>query len=169
MKIFKFNHKILVLCAFALITVTSCNNKNQEKMNQENTIGLFPKGDQLPNEWFTGNAFLSPLLAKDKNNEFSAGAVTFEIGARTNWHTHPKGQVLIVTEGSGFYQEKGKPAQIIKKGDVVNIPENVEHWHGASAKTSMTHIAITNFKEDVQVTWLKPVTDEEFNQVNNEQ
>lgn len=169
MKIFKFNHKILLLCAFVLITVTSCNNKNQEKMNQENTIGLFPKGDQLPNEWFTGNAFLSPLVAKDKNNEFSAGAVTFEIGARTNWHTHPKGQVLIVTEGSGFYQEKGKPAQIIKKGDVVNIPENVEHWHGASAKTSMTHIAITNFKEDVQVTWLKPVTDEEFNQVNNEQ
>lgn len=169
MKIFKFNHKILLLCAFVLIIVTSCNNKNQEKMNQENTTGLFPKGDQLPNEWFTGNAFLSPLVAKDKNNEFSAGAVTFEIGARTNWHTHPKGQVLIVTEGSGFYQEKGKPAQIIKKGDVVNIPENVEHWHGASDKTSMTHIAITNFKEDVQVTWLKPVTDEEFNQVNNEQ
>lgn len=138
-------------------------------MNKENTVGLFPKGDQLPNEWFTGNAFLSPLVAKDKNNEFSAGAVTFEIGARTNWHTHPKGQVLIVTEGSGFYQEKGKPAQIIKKGDVVNIPENVEHWHGASAKTLMTHIAITNYKEDVQVTWLKPVTDEEFNLVNNEQ
>ena len=169
MKIFKLNHKILLLCTFVLITVISCNNKNQEKMNKENTVGLFPKGDQLPNEWFTGNAFLSLLVAKDKNNEFSAGAVTFEIDARTNWHTHPKGQVLIVTEGSGFYQEKGKPAQIIKKGDVVNIPENVEHWHGASEKTPMTHIAITNFKEDVQVTWLKPVTDEEFNQVNSEQ
>lgn len=137
-------------------------------MNKENTTSLFPKGDQLPNDWFTGEAFLSPLVEKDKNNEFSAGAVKFEIGARTNWHTHPKGQVLIVTEGSGFYQEEGKPAQAIKKGDVVNIPENVEHWHGASAETSMTHIAITNFKNDVQVTWLKPVTDDEFNEVNNQ-
>jgi quercetin dioxygenase-like cupin family protein len=137
-------------------------------MDKVNKISLFPKGEKLPNDWFTGGAFLSPLVSKDKNNEFSAGAVTFEIGARTNWHTHPKGQVLIVTEGSGFYQEKGKAAQVITKGDVVNIPENVEHWHGASAKTSMTHIAITNFKEDVQVTWLKPVTNEEFNQANNQ-
>jgi quercetin dioxygenase-like cupin family protein len=168
MKLFKFNHKILLLSAFIVITIASCNNKNQEKMDQENTAALFPKGDRLPKEWFTGNAFLSPLVSKDKNNEFSAGAVTFEIGARTNWHTHPKGQVLIVTEGSGFYQEKGKQAQIIKKGDVINIPENVEHWHGASARTAMTHIAITNFKEDVQVTWLKPVTDEEFNEANHE-
>ncbi|MDQ0593593.1 quercetin dioxygenase-like cupin family protein [Chryseobacterium ginsenosidimutans] len=137
-------------------------------MNTDNTTSLFPKGDKLPNEWFTGNAFLSPLVAKDKNNEFSAGAVTFEIGARTNWHTHPKGQVLIVTEGSGFYQEKGKAAQAIKKGDVINIPENVEHWHGATAKTSMTHIAITNFKEEIQVTWLQPVSDSEFNDANNQ-
>ncbi|MCM0667054.1 (R)-mandelonitrile lyase [Flavobacterium tyrosinilyticum] len=137
-------------------------------MDKVNTISLFPKGEKLPNEWFTGEAFLSPLVSKDKNNEFSAGAVTFEIDARTNWHTHPKGQVLIVIEGSGFYQEKGKAARAITKGDVVNIPENVEHWHGASAKTSMTHIAITNFKEDVQVTWLKPVTNEEFNQANNQ-
>lgn len=137
-------------------------------MKKQNNEPLFPKGNKLPDDWFTGEAFLSPLVAKDKNNEFSAGAVTFEIGARTNWHTHPKGQVLIVTEGSGFYQEKGKPAQIIKKGDVVNIPENVEHWHGASVQASMTHIAITNFKEEVQVTWLKPVTEEEFNEVNNQ-
>lgn len=160
--------KITVLFAFITIAIVSCNNKNQEKMDKENTVSLFPKGEKLPNDWFTGNAFLSPLVAKDKNNEFSAGAVTFEVGARTNWHTHPKGQVLIVTEGSGFYQEKGKPGKTIQKGDVINIPENIEHWHGASAATSMTHIAITNFKEELQVTWLKPVTDEEFNQVNNQ-
>ena len=162
---FKFKKEALLFVVFSIATV-SCNTNNQEKMDKENTVSLFPRGDKLPNDWFTGEAFLSPLVAKDKNNEFSAGAVTFEIGARTNWHTHPKGQVLIVTEGSGFYQEKGKPAQAIRKGDVVNIPENVEHWHGASAKTRMTHIAITNFKEDIQVTWLNPVTDEEFNAVN---
>jgi quercetin dioxygenase-like cupin family protein len=126
---------------------------------------IFPKGKSLPKEWFVGDAFLMPLVAKDKNNEFSAGSVTFEQGARTNWHTHPKGQVLLVIEGSGFYQEKGKPAQPIRKGDVVNIPENVVHWHGASAVSRMVHIAITNYKDEVQVTWLEPVTDEEYNSV----
>lgn len=162
------NYKKILAVAIIGLSIVSCNNKNKEVMINENTTSLFPKGDKLPNDWFTGEAFLSPLVSKDKNNEFSAGAVTFEIGARTNWHTHPKGQVLIVSEGSGLYQEKGKPAQVIKKGDVVNILENIEHWHGASASTSMTHIAITNFKDDVQVTWLEPVTDEEFNNVNTE-
>lgn len=71
------------------------------------TNEIFPKGQQLPNDWFNGNAFLTPLVAKDKNNEFSTGSVTFEPRARTHWHTHPKGQVLIVTDGNGFYQEKG--------------------------------------------------------------
>jgi len=129
------------------------------------TTEIFPKGQPLPKEWFSGNAFLTPLVAKDKNNEFSAGCVSFEPKARTNWHTHPKGQVLIVIEGVGFYQEKDKPARTIKKGDTVIIPENTEHWHGASASNKLVHIAITNFKDEVQVTWLKPVTEEEYNGV----
>lgn len=127
---------------------------------------IFPKGQPLPKDWFSGNAFITSLVTKDKNNDFSAGSVTFEPGARTNWHTHPRGQVLLVIEGNGFYQEKGKPAQTIKKGDVVIIPEIIEHWHGASAASKMVHIAITNFKDDVQVNWLQPVTDEEYNSVN---
>src|SRR3954469_4458417 len=94
---------------------------------------IFPKGNKLPADYFSGNAFLTPLVAHDKNNEFTVGSVSFEPGARTNWHTHPKGQVLIVTGGEGFYQEKGMPAQPLKKGSVVNIPENSEHWHGAAA------------------------------------
>ena len=132
------------------------------------TTSIFPKGQQLPNEWFVGNAFLTPLVTKDKNNEFSTGVVTFEPNARTNWHTHPKGQVLIVIDGNGFYQEKEKPAQPIKKGDVVNILENTIHWHGASAKSTLVHIAITNFKEDKNVVWLNPVSDDEYNEVNKE-
>jgi quercetin dioxygenase-like cupin family protein len=152
-----------------MVAFTACNNhKNPGKMTTENNSLLFPKGDKLPNDWFTGNAFLQPLLAKDKNNGFALGSVTFEPGARTIWHTHPKGQVLIVTEGRGFYQERGKPAQSIKKGDVVNIPENVEHWHGATAGTKMVHIAVTNYKGEENVTWLKPVTDEEFKEVNRQ-
>ena len=135
-------------------------------MTAQNNTSLFPKGEKLSNEWFTGNAFLQPLLAKDKNNEFALGSVTFEPGARTNWHTHPRGQVLVVTEGEGFYQEEGKSAQVLKKGDVVNIPENIVHWHGASANSQLVHIAITNYKGDKNVVWLKPVTDEEYKAVN---
>jgi len=131
------------------------------------TETIFPKGEPLPKSWFTGKAYLTPLVAKDKNNEFSAGSVTFEAGARTNWHTHPKGQVLLVIEGNGFYQERGKTAQLIQKGDVVNIAENVEHWHGASAQSKMLHIAITNYKGEEQVTWLQPVSENEYNAVNN--
>jgi len=126
------------------------------------TETLFPKGQQLPAEYFTGNAFLTPLVAKDNNNEFSIGSVWFEKGARTNWHTHPKGQVLIVVEGHGAYQEKGSAAQPISKGDVINIPADTEHWHGASSDSHMIHIAITNFKDDKQVTWLQPVTEQEY-------
>lgn len=141
--------------------LTACS----ENKNQENTP-LFPKGKKLSNEWFSGDAYLQPLMDRDKNNDFVLGSVTFEPGARTHWHTHPKGQVLIVTEGVGWYQEKGKPAQVIKKGDIINIPENVEHWHGASANSEMAHIALTNFKGDTNVVWLSPVTDEEYNEVN---
>lgn len=136
-------------------------------MTTENNDLLFPQGNPLPQEWFTGKTYLHAMVAKDTNHEFSIGSVTFEPKARTHWHTHPKGQVLIVVEGNGFYQEKGKPAQAFKKGDVINIPANTEHWHGASANSKMVHIAITNYKEDVQVTWLQPVSDEEYNEANN--
>jgi quercetin dioxygenase-like cupin family protein len=132
---------------------------------QENNA-IFPKGDKLPGDYFTGNAFLYPLLGKDKNNEFALGSVTFEPGARTVWHTHPKGQVLIVTEGEGFYQEKNKKAQSIKKGDVINIPEGVEHWHGASAQSKLVHIAVTNYKDDQNVVWLQPVSEADYAEVN---
>lgn len=155
------NFRIIQLISFCIGILF--NLKAQTQM-ETNTI--FPKGEKLTNGYFTGDAFLKVLLARDKNNDFVMGNVTFEPGARTNWHTHPKGQVLIITEGQGFYQEKGKPAQIIKKGDVVNIPENTEHWHGASAKTGMIHIAITHFKDDVNVVWLQPVSEQEYEEVN---
>ena len=157
-----------LLTLLVVITLTTACNQNKEKKTMETQTenSIFPKGDKLENGYFTGDAFLTVLLAKDKNNEFALGSVTFEPGARTNWHTHPKGQVLIVTEGEGFYQEKGKPAQSIKKGDVVNIPENIIHWHGATANTRMVHIAISNYKGEENVTWLKPVSDEEFKAVN---
>lgn len=128
--------------------------------------GHFSRGERGKEDYFTGIVWVKMLLLKDKNNDFSIGNVVFEPCARTNWHTHPRGQVLLVTEGNGFYQEKGKPATLLKKGDVVNIPENTVHWHGASTNSPLVHIAITNYKGDENVSWLKPVTDYEYNKVN---
>ena len=140
--------------------------KNPAGVTDNHNTAIFPQGDPLPDRYFTGNAYLMPLLARDKNNDFIMGNVSFEPHARTNWHTHPKGQVLIVTDGVGFYQEKGKPARPIKKGDVINIPENTKHWHGAGAGTKMVHIAITHYQGDTNVVWLEPVSDQEYNAVN---
>ncbi len=161
--------KLIAIGLFVATSVatTACLGQNQpQKMIPDSNTSLFPKGEKLTNEYFTGDAYLTPLVARDKNNDFAMGNVTFEPGARTKWHTHPKGQVLLVVEGTGFYQEKGKPAQRIKKGDVVNIPEDVAHWHGASATSKLVHIAITNYQGDKNVVWLTPVTNEEYSEVN---
>lgn len=132
----------------------------------KNQNEIFPKGDKLSSEYFTGIASLYPLVPKDETGTFTAGSVSFEAGARTNWHTHPLGQILLVIDGKGFYQEKGKAARPIAKGNVVMIPSHVEHWHGAAKDSSMTHIAITNIGKQGPVDWLAPVTEEEYEIVN---
>lgn len=159
-------YTIIIFLLTGILFVACKSNNNRKKMATENNSTIFPTGEKLTNGYFTGNAYLKMLLTKDANNNFAIGSVTFKPGARTNWHTHPKGQVLIVTEGRGWYQEKGKPAQTITKGDVINIPENTEHWHGASALSKMIHIAITNYKDEESVVWLQPVMDEEYTAVN---
>lgn len=130
-----------------------------------NEINIFPKGNKGPAEYFTGTPWVQILVSKDETGAYSIGSVTFEPCARTNWHTHPAGQILLVTDGEGFYQEKGETARAIKTGDVVVIPSGVEHWHGAAENHRLVHIAISNFKDDSNVTWLKPVTDEEYHSV----
>jgi 4-carboxymuconolactone decarboxylase len=127
---------------------------------------IFPKGERTNPDYFTGNVWLNTLVPKDETGRYAVASVTFEPGGKTNWHTHPAGQILLVTEGKGFYQEKGKPARSITKGDVVVIPSHVEHWHGASSTSGLTHIAITNNVNGVPVDWLKPVSDEEYKSVN---
>jgi 4-carboxymuconolactone decarboxylase len=91
------------------------------------------------------------------------GIVSFAPGARTNWHTHTNGQILIVAEGVGYYQEKGKPIEVIQSGDVIQIPVNVEHWHGASHKKAMRHFAIIPDCATDKTEWLLPVTEDEYN------
>ncbi len=124
---------------------------------------IFPKGDKAPAEYFTGTAWIKPLVPLDPTLNILIGNVVFEPGTRNNWHTHPGGQVLIVTEGTGYYQEKGGPIRLLQKGDVVRIAPDVVHWHGASPDSEFTHIAISANTQKGVVDWLQPVTDEEYN------
>lgn len=135
-----------------------------ETKNDSITTSVFPLGDKGPSEWFTGEVHIQTLVTPDQIEDlYSVGQVTFEAGGKTNWHTHPIGQVLLVTEGKGWYQERGKQAQQLVPGSVVTIPKDVEHWHGAAKDSKMVHIAISNMKDGTPVTWMNPVTDEEYN------
>lgn len=116
-----------------------------------------------PSEWFTGTVRLDPLfLAAEEPSRATGAGVTFEPGARTAWHTHPLGQTLIVTGGCGQVQRDGGPIEEIKPGDTVWFPPHEKHWHGASATTSMTHIAIQEVLDGSSVTWMEHVSDEQF-------
>jgi 4-carboxymuconolactone decarboxylase len=122
----------------------------------------FPKGEKVNSNNFTGTAWHHPVVTTDSVFNTSMGSVTFELGARTNWHRHPSGQILVITDGAAYYQEKGKPKQTLSKGQVVKCPPGVTHWHGATRVGSMTHLAVSPNLEMGQVVWLEKVTDEEY-------
>ena len=112
---------------------------------------------------FTGNVRIDPAFETQAPQRVYGSSVTFEPGARTNWHTHPLGQTLLVTFGVGLTQEWGGPVQIIRQGDVVLCPPNVKHWHGAAPDTTMTHLAIGERLDGKSVTWMEQVSDEQYN------
>lgn len=123
----------------------------------------FSQGEINPySEYFTGVTHLNMLVQKDEMWNSSIGNVTFEKGARTNWHKHSGGQILLVTAGEGRYQEKGKEIQILKTGDVVKIPKDVVHWHGAAPDCEFAHISIETNIPNNQTTWLEKVSDVEY-------
>ncbi len=128
----------------------------------ENQNTIFPKGDKTSADYFTGTAWLNILVPQDETGNYAIGNVVFEPGCRNNWHKHPAGQILLITDGKGYYQERGKPARLITKGDVVVIPSHFDHWHGAAHDSSLTHIVITNNTKQGAVEWLEPVTDKEY-------
>ena len=111
---------------------------------------------------FTGSVVIDPLFEASENTHATGGLVTFEPGARTAWHTHPAGQTLIVTSGTGWVQESGGERRQIQPGDVIWIPPNVKHWHGATTTNRMSHIAITNMLDGRNVDWLEQVSDLEY-------
>jgi quercetin dioxygenase-like cupin family protein len=115
-----------------------------------------------PAEWFTGTVRVDALAQAPAPARVSAASVTFEPGARTAWHTHPLGQTLIVTFGRGWAQRDGGPIEEIRPGDVVWFPPGEKHWHGASATTAMTHIAIQEALDGKAVEWLEKVSDAQY-------
>ncbi len=115
-----------------------------------------------PAEYFTGTVRIDPLFQSPGPAQFGGALVTFEPGARSAWHTHPCGQTLIVTAGLGWTQCWGEAKVEIRPGDVVICPVGKKHWHGASATTAMTHMAIQESLDGKNVEWLEKVTDEQY-------
>jgi quercetin dioxygenase-like cupin family protein len=137
--------------------------KNMNNSKNQNERLIFPKGEKISSPNFIGTAWLSMLATDAGMFDCVIGNVTFEPGARNSWHSHPGGQILLVTSGIGYYQEKGNPIQLIQKGDVVMIKPDILHWHGASPDSQMTHIAISTRVGQGEAEWLEPVSDEEYN------
>jgi quercetin dioxygenase-like cupin family protein len=111
---------------------------------------------------FTGDVIVEPLYGTNEHTSSTGGHVIFAPGARSAWHTHPAGQVLIVTSGTGWIQEEGGQKREIKPGDVIWTPPGVKHWHGATATNAMSHIAITNMVGGKNVDWMEHVNDEHY-------
>ncbi len=117
---------------------------------------------QAPAEWFTGRVRIDPLFPVRAPARAVGNAVTFEPGARTAWHTHPLGQILIVTAGLGRAQRAGGPIEEIRPGDVVWFEPGEKHWHGASPAAAMTHIAIQEALDGRSVEWMEHVSDDQY-------
>jgi len=130
------------------------------------TIRIMRSGSQPsgkgPAEYFTGSVRVDPLFKAIDPSRTSGASVTFGPGARTAWHTHPFGQILIVTAGSGWVQQWGGQIEEIRQGDVVRIPPGQKHWHGATATTGMTHIAIQEHIDGKTADWMEKVSDAQY-------
>ena len=153
--------KLAGACLMGILAL-SCNEKQTAKTTKAAEATIFAKGEKIANANFTGTAYLQKLVAADSLNQVTVGNVTFEPGARTKWHSHPAGQILLVTHGVGYYQEKGKVKKILRKGDAIKCPPRTPHWHGASADTAFLQIVVTG-REKGETVWLEDVSDADYN------
>lgn len=142
-----------------LVAVILCNRAVAQDAS------AFPKGEISTTDNHTGVVWLSELAIPDSIFNLSLAQATFAPGAKLDWHIHPAGQYLLITGGAGYYQERGKPIQIVHKGDVIKCLPGVEHWHGASPNSNFSYIGVTPAQKGKTV-WLKRVTDAEYNRVN---
>lgn len=146
------------LAATSLATAASAQAEDEMVVTrsgeQEGTIGS--------DKTFTGTAYVEPVFSNRDPFVTSGGKVTFLPGARSNWHSHPAGQVLIVTEGTGWVQQRHGERIEMHAGDVIWTPPGVEHWHGATSTGAVTHYAIQQYKDGTNVNWLEPVSDADY-------
>lgn len=157
------NMLTLVLTLFCAVTCLQLNAEASDMTTIPTTppASVFALGEPLQNSHFSGRVWLK-MLVDDARYNCPIGNVTFEPGCRNSWHKHPGGQILLVTNGQGYYQERGKKAQLLRAGDTVTIPPHVEHWHGATADAWFSHLAISTNPQAGIVTWLAPVSAEEY-------
>ena len=132
----------------------------------DNNDIIFETGAKAGNEFFTGDVWVNMMISDPSENDLSMYNVTFNPGGRTFWHTHSDGQILLVTKGEGYYQEEGQTARFLKKGDMVIIPANTNHWHGASSDSVFIHVGITPKATGNKVEWLGAVSEEDYNKAN---
>ena len=118
---------------------------------------------QGPKDWFTGNVQITLIhMQPEEPSRLTSALVTFEPGARTNWHTHPLGQLLVVTKGKGWTQCEGGERVEVSAGDTIWCPPGHKHWHGATSTTAMSHIAVQEMLDGKNIDWMEPVTDEQY-------
>lgn len=122
---------------------------------------IFPTGEKAANIHHVGDVWLTELAPADSTFTYSTAQAVFDVGARLDWHIHPGGQILLITDGIGYYQERGKQKQTVRKGDVVKCQPGVEHWHGATPHSRVTYLA-TSPAQNGKTIWLKRVTDQEW-------
>ncbi|MBE9462020.1 cupin domain-containing protein [Dyadobacter subterraneus] len=161
--VYKLTIRLTLAVTAAFLISLDGFSQSKAKSDELTQQAIFPKGEQGPANNFTGKSFSTRLVDSDSTYNTLIGNVLFEPGARSNWHKHPGGQILIITAGVGYHQQKGKPIEIMRKGDVVKCPPNVEHWHGASPDSSLHQMYIIPNTQKGIVEWLLPVTDKEYN------
>jgi quercetin dioxygenase-like cupin family protein len=148
------------------LLLVACSNpsKTNENMKADHTQtdSIFPEGQKGSADFFTGNAYNLSLVDIDSIYTTAVGNVYFEPGARSNWHSHPSGQILIITDGVGYHQIEGQPIEVIRKGDVVKCPPHVRHWHGASPESGLQQLYIVPNTEKGVVDWQEAVTDQQY-------
>jgi quercetin dioxygenase-like cupin family protein len=157
--------KVLVLMLLSLLLTSAANAQPAGGKDMKNIT--IARGGSQPSsqgqaEYFTGSVRVDPLFSVEEPSRMAGARVTFEPGARTAWHTHPLGQTLIVTAGTGWVQREGGPVEEFREGDVVRIPPGVKHWHGATPTTRMTHIALQEQLDGKVVNWMEHVSDEQY-------
>ncbi len=157
--------KTLITMALSLVLVAATASAQSGQAVTVTRVGTQPSIEVSTSgyaDYFTGSVRIDALFNRSDPARVSGGTVTFEPGARTAWHTHPLGQTLIVTAGLGWVQQWGGAVQEIRPGDIVWIPPGVKHWHGATATTGMTHIAIAEALNGNGAEWMEKVTEEQY-------